>query len=129
VVRVKKLEANEQSKFTEKTLLGVANDLKSGRTPLSRIQIVDDMVIGLRAMIFKDGGITYHASYTVGDERPFIKIGKGNAADPDYITIKDARELTKTIKALGDKGVDVREALMPRLRRELLRDGARWRMK
>ena len=128
-MRVKKLQAAEESKFTEKTLVGVANDIKSGRTPVSRMQIVDDLVTGLRAIIFKEGGITYHTSYTVGDERPFIKIGTGNAGDSDFISIKEARELTRTIKALGDKGVDVRDALLPRLRRELLRDGTRWRMK
>jgi hypothetical protein len=129
--KVKKLRLDEidRSRFTEKTLLGVAADLKSGRTPLSRMQVVDDVVAGLRAMIFKDGGVTYHTSYTVGDERPFLKIGKGNAGDPDYITIEDARELTRTIKALGEKGVDVRDALLPRLRRELLKDGTRWRIK
>lgn len=127
----KRIRAKEpgESKFSEKAFLGVAEDLKSGRLPLERTQLSDDMVTGLRAMIFKNGDISYYASYYFGDDRPLLKIGSGNRETPDYLPLAKARELTKTIKALAERGVNVQLGLMPRLVRELLRDGVRWRAK
>lgn len=116
-------------KFTVEALEGLAKDLKSGRLPLERTQISDDMVTGLRAMVNKSGLISFHASYYVGGNRPFIKLGDLNRDSPDYISLEDAREITKTIKALGNKEIDVQAGLHRRLIRELKRDGTSWRPK
>jgi hypothetical protein len=105
----------------------VAKDLQSGRLPLDRTQISDDMVSGLRAMINKSGLISLHASYYVGDARPYLKLGDLNADSEDHISIEDARHITKVIKALGAKGIDVQAGLNKRLIRELKRDGTSWR--
>lgn len=115
------------TKFTPERLEAFARDLKSQRVPLERQQISDDMEIGLRAMIHKTGLIAFHVSYYVGDKRPFMRIGTFNKEDPDFITIEDARAVAKTIKALGDKGVDVQDGLHRRLVRELKEKGTAWR--
>jgi hypothetical protein len=116
------------SKFTAERLQAFARDLKSQRVPLERQQISDDIVVGLRAMIHKSGLIAFHVSYYVGDKRPFMRIGTfDNPKDPDYISIEDAREVAKTIKALGDKGIDVQDGLHRRLIRELKEKGTAWR--
>jgi hypothetical protein len=120
--------AAPSTKFTAETLEAFARDLKSGRMPLERQQISDDKIVGLRAMIHKTGLIAFHASYYVGDKRPFLRIGTFNKGDPDFITIEDAREITKTIKALGDKGIDVADGLTRRLVRELKDKGTSWRV-
>ena len=121
--------ASEPSvKFTAERLEAFAKDLKTQRVPLERQQISDDSVVGLRAMIHKSGLIAFHVSYYVGDKRPFMRIGTFNKGDPDYISIEDAREVAKTIKALGDKGIDVQEGLHRRLIRELQEKGTNWRV-
>jgi len=127
----KPLRAGAESKFEPETLKALAKDLQSGRIPMERVTVSDDMVTGLRAMVTKDGGISFHASYHFGDARPFLKLGNFHVSpkDPDYISIQDARELTKTIKALADKGIDPQQGLHTRLIRELKRDGTSWRPK
>jgi hypothetical protein len=115
-------------KFTADRLEAFAKDLKSQRVPLERQQISDDRVVGLRAMIHKTGLIAFHVSYYVGDKRPFMKIGDFNKESPDYISIEDAREVAKTIKALGEKGIDVQDGLQRRLVRELKEKGTNWRV-
>lgn len=116
------------TKFTPERLHAFAKDLKSGRVPLERQQISDDKIVGLRAMIHKTGLIAFHVSYYVGDKRPFMRIGTyDDPKDPDYISIEDAREIAKTVKALGDRGVDVQDGLHRRLVRELKRDGVSWK--
>jgi hypothetical protein len=127
MVRRQKLESPRESKFTEKALLAIAEDLKAEKVPMARLTVSDDLVVGLRAMLFKNGEISYHASYTLAGERPFLQIGSGNKKSPDYLSVTDAREITKTIKALADRGIDVKDGLMPRLRRELLEQGVKWR--
>ena len=116
------------TKFTPERLEAFARDLKSQRVPLERQQISDDIVVGLRAMIHKTGLIAFHVSYYVGDKRPFIKIGDFNKDSPDYISLDDAREVAKTIKALGEKGIDVQDGLQRRLIRELKDKGTSWRL-
>jgi hypothetical protein len=127
VAKRKALRDVEQSIFTEATLASLAKDLKSRRLPLDRQVISDDLVTGLRAVIRKDGGVTYHASYHLGDERPFLKLGVMDPKDPEHISLEDARELTKTIKALADKGIDPQDGLHRRLIKELKEKGTRWR--
>lgn len=115
------------TKFTQERLDSFAKDLKTQRVPLERQQISDDMVVGLRAMIHRTGLIAYHVSYYVGDKRPFMKIGEGNKDSPDFLTVEQAREIAKTVKALGDKGIDVQDGLHRRLIRELQEKGTNWR--
>jgi hypothetical protein len=119
----------EKSKFDATTLLEIAKDLQSGKLPLERVRVSDDMVVGLRAVVNRSGLVTLHASYEVGDDRPFIKLGDINKDSDEHITIEQARELTKTIKALADKGIDVQDGLHKRLMRELKEQGTRWRPK
>lgn len=118
-----------KSEFTEEMLLQAAKDLSSGRLKLERLRISDDMCVGLRAVVNRSGRITLHVSYEVGDDRPFKLLGSANKDESDYISIDDARELAKTIKALGDRGINVDEANDRRLLKELRRDGASWRPK
>lgn len=126
-VSKRKTTGSTSTKFTKETLEAFARDLKSGRIPLERQQISDDMVVGLRAVIHKSGLIAFHASYYVGENRPFMKLGDLNEDSRDHISIEDARELTKTIKALGDKGIDVQDGLHRRLIDELMEEGTNWR--
>jgi hypothetical protein len=108
-------------------LLQAAEDLSSGRIKLERIRISDDMVVGLRAVVNASGHISLHVSYEVGDDRPFKLLGSINKDAKNYISIDDARELAKTIKALGDRGINVDEANDRRLLRELREKGTAWR--
>lgn len=119
----------EKSKFDEATLLAVADDLRKGRLPLERVRISDDMVVGLRAVVNRSGLCTLHVSYAVGEDRPFKLLGSLNKDAKNHITIEKARALAKTIKALGDKGINVDEANDRRLLKELERDGASWKPK
>lgn len=129
MARTKQGDRSGPSRFTEETFHAVAKDLKSGRLPLARTQISDDLVAGLRAQIHRSGLTSYHVSYYVGDKRPFINVGSANPEEPDYLTVTEARNLAKTIKSLGDRGVDVQDGLHKRLLKELKRDGTSWRPK
>ena len=126
------LKAHEASKFTEDVLKALAKDLQSGRLPLERTTVSDDKVIGLRAMVSKTGAISLHASYHLADRRPMMFLGEltDDKKNPDRITIEEARRLTEIVKALADEyGIDPQEGLHQRLRKELLRDGMKWRPK
>lgn len=127
MVRRPTLDSVSESKVTEKSLFNIASDMVSGRSLVGRTTVSDDLVVGLRIMILKSGTISYHASYTLKGERPFLYIGSANRDQPDYLSLAEARETVKTIKALADKGVDVQDGLLPRLIRELKRDGVKWR--
>ncbi len=123
------LTPGEKSRFDEKTLKDFVKDIQNKRLPLDRVTVSDDLVTGLRAMVTKDGRITFHASYHFGDQRPLMKIGRLDVSpkDPEYMSVTDARELTKTIKSLADKGIDPQEGLSRRLIRELREHGSAWR--
>ena len=124
----RKTNGSPSTKFTVQTLEAFARDLKSGRIPLERQQISDDRVTGLRAIIYKSGLIVFAVSYYVdGANRPFLRLGALNRDEPDHITIEEARELAKTVKALGDKGIDPQLGLERRLISELKRDGVHWK--
>src|SRR4051812_33089587 len=114
------------SKFDPKTLNALVKDLQAGRLPLDRVTVSDDMVTGLRAVVYKSGLISFAISYHFGDERPFLKLGSLNPDADDYITIPEVRELAKTVKALADKGIDVQAGLHARLLRELKEKGTSW---
>lgn len=132
----KKLETqpSEETRFDKATMVKILKDLQTGRLPLPRVQISDDMVTGLRAMINKGGtkqnpggSIALHAAYAVGGSRPLVKLGEIQDGAEEPITIEEARELTKVIQELGDQGIDVQEGLHRRLWAELRRDGVHWR--
>ena len=116
----------EPSKFTEKLLHQMSEDIKSGATSLKKKQpwlnIGDDRQTGLRAIIRKSGAVTFHAMYQIEDSRPMIAVGHF----PDT-TIEEARHLTKVVRGLADKGIDVQSGLHQRLLQELERDGLNWR--
>lgn len=116
----------EASLFTEEMLLRTAEDLKSGRWPGERARFSDDVVVGLRAVVNQSGLVTYHAQYTVGDFRGFIKIGDANKDSKDYISLMKARQRAKTIVGLAGKGTDVQDGLHDRLMRELDEQGLDW---
>lgn len=120
---------NVASFFTEEFFEQTAENMRSGRAPLKRMQHSDDMVTGLRAQIFPSGAISYHVSFYCGDERPFLLIGYANKDHPLYLTVQDAREVAKTIIGLANRGVNVQDGLLPRLIKELRRDGLKWRPK
>lgn len=123
----KALRSVEESIFTEANLTAMAKDLKTRRIMLDRTVLSDDLVTGLRAVIRKDGGVTYHASYHFGDERPFMILGVMDPKSEDHISLAEARQLTKTIKALADKGINPQEGLRKRLIRELMAEGTDWK--
>lgn len=125
----KALRDIEQSVFTEEMLYAFAKDMKSRRIPLDRQTLSDDLVTGLRARILKDGTINMEASYHFGNDRPSISLGVLNPKDPDHISLTDAREVTKTVKALADRGVNPQDGLTRRLVRELLAQGVKWKAK
>ena len=120
----------EASKFTVENIEGTAELISSGKLPLHRTSIGDDVVTGLRASFHPSSLITYVVMYTVGDKRSSITIGvhdpdhKKNK-NPDHLSIAEARELAKTIKAIADKGIDPQEGLHRRLIKELKRDGVK----
>jgi hypothetical protein len=116
--------------FTEDFFHLAAEEMKSGKFPAKRMQHADKVVTGLRAQIFPTGLISYHCQFYVGEERPFMLIGYGHdKKDPLYLTVEEARNVARTIIALGNKGINPQLGLLPRLIKELKRDGERWRPK
>lgn len=114
-------------KFNADTLKKLADDLQSGRIPLDRITISDEMQVGLRAYIRPSGQIAFHVQYPRPDgksrfDRNVMKIG-----DFPEMTIPEARELAKTIMSLAKMGIDVQEGLHERLITELKAKGPKWR--
>lgn len=114
------------SKFNAELLIETALDVKSGARPTLKSQpwvsIGDDRQPGLRAIIRKSGAVTFHAMYYFGDSRPMITVGQF----PET-TIEEARHLTKVVRGLAEKGIDVQEGLHSRLLRELEEEGLDWR--
>lgn len=110
------------SKFSVATFKNILDDLQSGRMPLDKVTLVDDVQVGLRAIMRKAGTIAFHVHYEFKDSRPLLKIGE----HPD-MSIDEARALAKTIVQLGKQGIDVQEGLHNRLMRELKKEGTNWR--
>lgn len=81
------------------------------------------MVTGLRAVVYKSGLISFAISYHFNGERPFLKLGSLDEKAEDHITVTEARELGKTVKALANKGIDPQAGLHSRLIRELKEKG------
>lgn len=130
MARRKALASIEESVFTEATLAAMAKDLKNRRLMLDRTTVSDDLVVGLRAIITKDGIVTYHANYHlggIGGKRGYLRLGTLDPKADDHISLNNARELTKTIKTLAAQGIDPEDGLHRRLIRELLAEGTSWR--
>jgi hypothetical protein len=112
-----------KQKFAPEVFEAIAADLKSGRIPLDRITVSDDVQTGLRAIIRNTGLISFHVNYDSPDgSRPYLKLG-----DHPGMTVKEARELARVVRALADKGIDPAAGLHARLIRELKEKGERWR--
>lgn len=111
-----------QNKFTVEVMEALVDDLKSKRIPLDRLTITDDMVPSLRAVIRNSGAISFHVHYDIAGSRPFLKLG----SHPE-MSIKEARELARTVIALAERGIDPAEGLHERLIRELKEKGTKWR--
>lgn len=114
------------SKFTANVLAKMAKDVQSGTLPVPKkspwLSFGDDRVPGLRAIIRKSGAVTFHAMYNIGDSRPMILVG----SFPET-SIEEARHLANIVRGLARMGIDVQEAMHPRLLKELERDGMSWR--
>lgn len=117
-----------KSKITTEMLFATAEELHSGKIPLERMRYTDDLVVGLRMVVNATKTITFHIAYEVGDARQYMILGSLNKERPDYITLDEARELAKTVKALAAKGIDPQDGLHKRLIRELKRDGVAWKL-
>jgi len=111
-----------KSKFSVDTFESVVEDIQSGRMPLKKVTIVDDVQVGLRAIIRESGVIAYHVHYEYKDSRPLLKIGEHPS-----MTINRARDLAQTIITLAKQGIDVQEGLHDRLMRELEKEKTNWR--
>jgi len=88
---------------------------------VDKVTFTDDVQPGLRAVVRPTGTVTLHAHYDFGGSRPMIKVGEVPGT-----SIAEARELTKTIRALAAKGIDVQAGLHERLLRELKAQGTKW---
>lgn len=112
-------------------------DLKTRRIPLKRLQLSDKMGNGLRVIIRPTGHISYHCHYfapewpadLVADDedeakvvRPLKKIG----VYPESSVAK-VRQRALVITTLAKNGMDYRWALLPRVLREIDKEGLKWR--
>lgn len=111
-----------ESKFTAEMLLGMAAALATGKLKTKQVTLTDDRQPGLIAYVRKSGIVALHAAYQIGDRQPQLKV-----AELPGGSIEDARALTKTIRALAAKGIDVQDGLHERLMRELREQGEKWR--
>lgn len=109
------------STFTAPVLLGMAAALRTGRLDRNKISTTDDVEPGLRAYVRESGTVALHCHYEVGNSRPMIKVGELPGT-----TIEDARLLTRTIRAIAAKGIDVQDSLHERLFQELRAQGEDW---
>jgi hypothetical protein len=110
-----------ESKFTEQILLGMAAALQTGRMKMKQISLSDDREPGLLAYVRESGIVALHCQYSVNGRRPMIRVGTLPGT-----SIEDARKLTRTIRALAARGIDVEDGLHDRLMRELLEQGEAW---
>ena len=126
VVAPPKAAPSNPARFNVITLQKIADDLAKGKLKIlhNKLDVADDIQPGLKANVYKSGYWSYLVEYKVQgrDGRPHLTIGKH-----PQMSITEARELAKTIKYLGSKGLDVQDGLMDRLIAELKRDGVQWR--
>lgn len=105
------------STFAIENLEAMINDLQSDRIKLAKLTVSDSEVPGLRAVVRKEGRISFFAAYTIGDSRPMLHIG-----DAPKTTIDDARALTRFVRKCAEAGIDVREELEQPLLDKLRKD-------
>ena len=84
--------------------------------------VADPGTVGLQAIVRSTGAISFHIHYHCNGSRPVLKIG-----DFPGTTIEQARALARTVKKLGEAGIDPQEGLHARLIRELTERGTDWR--
>lgn len=115
-------------KFNVITLQKIVDDMAKGKygekIPNNRLVVSDEVQPGLKANVFKSGYWAYIIEYKVRgkDGRPHITIG-----EHPVMPIKEARELARVIRYLGEQGLDIQDGLRDRLVAELKRDGIQWR--
>ncbi len=107
---------------TETLIKKMVGDMESGRLPLPQVTLSDSQANGLRTRISKNGTVTFHVQFFIGDSRPLLKLG-----DFPDMSLADARKLTNTVRSLAQKGIDPTDGLHKRLMRELLEKGDKWR--
>jgi hypothetical protein len=110
----------DRPEFSARLFEGLLRDLK--KTKLDRVTVTDSEVSGLQAIVRRTGLISYHVGYNFGGSRPVLKLG----VHPS-MSVAEARELARTVRALADKGIDVQEGLHERLIKELGVKGTAWR--
>ncbi|NVO13843.1 MAG: DUF4102 domain-containing protein [Rhodoplanes sp.] len=115
--------SQDQDVFNGDMFERLADDLKSGHIPSKKYTLSDTVVTGLRVIIRNTGGISYHVQYTVGDDRPYLKLG-----DYPDMSVSEARNLARTVTGLAGMGIDVQDGLHERLVRELKAEGLKWRV-
>lgn len=120
-----------KSEFGVRLIEDFIADLKSGRLPLPKVTLTDEMQPGLHCMIRPTGNASFHVQYYNKEgTRPYFLIGRHAPGESDHLTIDRARFLAKTIRALADKGVDVDDGLK-NLRIQVMLDleaqGEKWR--
>lgn len=115
-------EPAASSTFSPAIFEKFVEDLKTDRLPLKKVTLSDPIQIGLKAIIRESGVVSFHVQYEVGTSRPMLKLGEYPA-----MSVNEARKIAKTVRTLGDRGIDVQEGLHERLVRELLEQGEKWR--
>lgn len=123
---VKKRGYKVRQKVTEAYIEKCRDAVMQGlmaRSTDGRFRVFDDQQPGLQFVFYKTGDITCHAGYAINASRPLAKIGDYG----DNMNLQEARHITKLVRELGDRGIDVQDSYLPRLIRELKRDGLKWR--
>jgi len=111
-----------RQEFTPAFLEKLASQLQRGTIPLPQITVTDTEQPGLRALIRASGVVAFHVSYTIGETRPYTKIGELGT-----MTIDEARKIARTVQTLAEQGIDPFAGLIEARVKELQRHGARWR--
>jgi Arm DNA-binding domain len=108
--------------FSAGLFKGLQRDLEKQKGTIDRVTVSDDVVTGLQCIIRRTGLCSFHVGYNFGGSRPVLKLGNF----PD-MSVGEARELARTVRALAEMGIDVQEGLHERLIRELQARGTDWR--
>jgi hypothetical protein len=112
----------DRPEFSGSLFKRLLRDLEKHKGTIDRVTVSDDVVTGLQAIIRKTGLISFHCGYSFRGSRPVLKLGNF----PD-MSVAQARELAKTVRALADMGIDPQEGLHERLIKELREKGTAWR--
>lgn len=111
-----------RSEFTPAFLEKIASQLQRGTIPLPQVTVTDSQQPGLRALIRASGVVAFHCSYTIGETRPYTKIGELGS-----MSIDEARKICRTVQALAEQGIDPFAGLVEARVKELQKRGTAWR--